>query len=63
MGTGIKCAVIGKQEVTGRVFVHFGFGLQSPGVEQFAIETVTEADTDVSIPKGICQHGSEHQAE
>ena len=60
--TSVQCTVVGKEEITGCIFVHFGPCLQPSRIEELSVCTIRKADTDVTVTEGIGQHGGERHA-
>ena len=63
LGSSVEGAIIGEQKVVDGVRLNLGLRLQSPEVEDGAVKTPSDADSDVHAFKCISQHGGEHQAE
>ena len=52
-----------KQEVPDDVCLDLGFCLKPPEVEQLAICTVPEVDSNVTVSESVSQHCGKHEAE
>ena len=63
LGGSVEGAIISEQKVVDGVRLNLGLRLQSPEVEDEAVKTPSDADSDVHDFKRVTQHGGEHQAE
>ena len=59
----VDCAIIGELKVVDGVRLNLGLRLQSPEVENGAVKTPSDADSDDHAFKRVSQHGGEDQAE
>ena len=63
LGGSVEGATIGEQKIVDGVRLNLVISLHPPDVEEGAVKTSCDADSDVYAFKGVSHHGAENRAE